>query len=106
MNDPEASRQTAHVFLDAVAVHNRTDPTDHDTRDEMRALAIQRLNDVGSIRVTQDDETGRITMDIGPATTGIIAVMIAFLEGWAACSGIDRDQLISEVRSIIDLEIR
>ncbi len=102
MLDPEASRQTAHIFLDAVAVNNRHDPTDDATRDDMTALAMQRLTKVGSILLLQDDETGQITLDISRAQTGIIAVIIACLDGWAACSGVDRDQLITEVRNIID----
>lgn len=68
----------------------------------MTALAMQRLTEVGSILLTQDADTGRITLDISRAQTGIIAVIIACLDGWAACSGIDRDQLIAEVRNIID----
>jgi hypothetical protein len=100
--DPRASRETAHIFLDAVAVNNRRDPTDGATRDNMTALALQRLTEVGSILLTQDDETGRISLDISRAQTGIIAVIIACLDGWAACSGVDRDQLIAEVRNIID----
>ena len=105
MLDPEASRQTAHIFLDAVAVHHRGDPTDDDARDDMTDLALQRLRGVGSIRLTQDDETGRVTLDIARAQTGILAVIIACLDGWAACSGVDRDELISEVRSIVDTHL-
>lgn len=104
MLDPEASRQTAHIFLDAVAVHDRGSdlPIDHDARDDMTDLALQRLTEVGSIRLKQDDETGRITLDIARAGTGIIALIIACLDGWAACAGIDRDELIAEVRTLID----
>ena len=105
MLDPEASRQTAHIFLDAVAVNNRRDPTDHAAREDMTALALQRLTEVGSILLLQDDETGRISLDISRAQTGIIAVIIACLDGWAACSGVDRDDLINEVRVIIDTEL-
>jgi len=105
MLDPEASRQTAHIFLDAAAVHHRSDPTDDATRDAMTDLALQRLADAGSIRLAQDDETGRITLDIARAQTGILAVIIACLDGWAACSGQDRDALIAEVRTIIDTHL-
>lgn len=104
MLDAEASRQTAHIFLDAVAVHDRASdqPTDHDARDDMTNLALQRLTEVGSIRLEQDDETGRITLDIARAGTGIIAVIVACLDGWAACARMDRDELIANVRTIID----
>jgi len=105
MLDAEASRQTAHIFLDAVAVHHRGDSTDGDARDEMTALALQRLTEAGSILITQDEETGRFTLDIARAQTGILAVIIACLDGWAACSGVDRDELIAEVRRIVDTHL-
>jgi hypothetical protein len=105
MLDPEASRQTAHIFLDAAAVHHRDDPTADDVRDEMTGLAFERLTEVGSIRLTQDDETGAMTLDIARAGTGILAVIIACLDGWAACSGVDRDELIIEVRRIVDANL-
>jgi len=105
MLDPEASRQTAHIFLDAAAVHHRGDPTDHDSRDDMTALALQRLVEVGSIRITQDGESGPITLDIARAQTGIVAVIIACLDGWAACRGVDRDELIAEVRTMVDTHL-
>lgn len=105
MLDPEASRQTAHIFLDAAAVHHHGDQTDDDARDTMTDLALQRLAEVGSIRITQDDETGRIALDIARAQTGILAVIIACLNGWAACSGLDRDELIAEVRTIVDTHL-
>jgi hypothetical protein len=28
--------------------------------------------------------------------------MIACLDGWAACAGVDRDELIAQVRGIVD----
>jgi hypothetical protein len=102
MLDAEASRQTAHIFLDAAAIHNRHDLTDLEARDDMTGLAFERLAEVGSILITQDDETGRVTLDIARAGTGIVAVIIACLDGWAACAGEDRDALISEVRRIVD----
>jgi hypothetical protein len=105
MLDPEASRQTAHIFLDAAAVHHGDDPTADDVRDEMTALALQRISEVGSIRLMRDDETGAVTLDIARAGTGILAVIIACLDGWAGCSGVDRDELISEVRRIVDANL-
>ena len=65
-------------------------------------MALERLPEVGAIRLTQDEETGAITLDIARAGTGILAVIIACLDGWAGCSGVDRDELISEVRGIVD----
>ena len=76
-----------------------------DSRDEMTGLALQRLTDVGAILLTQDDETGQVTLDIARAGTGIIAVIVACLDGWAACVGVDRDELIAEVRTIVDLHL-
>ncbi|MCU1624100.1 MAG: hypothetical protein JWL79_2945 [Frankiales bacterium] len=102
MLNPEASRQTAHIFLDAVAVHNRNDATDDDARDEMTGLVLDRLREVGSIQILQDDETGNLTLDFRAAGSGIIAVMVALLDGWVGSSGVDRDVLVSEVRDIID----
>lgn len=59
----------------------------------------------GSIRVMQDDETGAISLDIARAQTNMLAVITARLDGWAGCSGVDRDELIVEVRSIIDAHL-
>lgn len=83
-------------------MHNRSDATDDDARDDMTGLVLERLAEVGSIQILQDDETGKLTLDFRAAGSGIIAVMIAFLDGWASSSGADRDFLISEVRDIID----
>jgi hypothetical protein len=30
------------------------------------------------------------------------SVIVACLDGWAACAGVDRDELITEVRAIVD----
>ena len=54
----------------------------------MTDLALQRLAEAGSIRVMRNDETGSITLDIARAQTGILAVIIACLDGWARCSGV------------------
>lgn len=105
MLDSEASRQTAHIFLDAAAIHHRGDSTDDGARDEMTGLALQRLTEVGSILVTMNDETGTVVLDIARAQTGILAVIIACLDGWAGCAGVDRDELIAEVRTIIDAHL-
>lgn len=105
MLDPEASRQTAHIFLDAAGLHRHDEPADFDQRDEMTALALARLPEVGSIILTQDDDTGAITLDIARAATGIITVIIAALQGWATCAGVDRDVIIGEIRRIVDEEL-
>lgn len=42
------------------------------------------------------------TLDIARAGTGIIAVIRGCLDGWAACAGMDRDELIADVRTMID----
>lgn len=105
MLDAEASRQTAHIFLDAAAVHHLDDATDFATRDDMTELALRRLREVGSILLTQDDETGRVSLDITRAQTGILAVIVACVEGWANCAGVDPDEIITEVRRIIDAEL-
>jgi hypothetical protein len=102
MLDAEASRQTAHIFLDVAAIHDRGDLSDMDSRDQMTGLAFQRLQEVGAILLTQDDDTGQITLDIARAGTGIISVIVACLDGWAGCAGVDRDELIAEVRTIVD----
>lgn len=106
MLDPEASRQTAHIFLDAVSIHHPHEQADHDARDDMTGLALERLQDVGSIQVTLDDETGRVALDIRAAGTGIITVIQILLQGWATCAGVDRDVLINEARRIVDEELR
>ena len=105
MLDPEASRQTAHVFLDAAAIYHPKDSTSFEVRDDMTELAIQRLREVGSIGVSQDDETSRVSVDMSTAVTGIIAVISACVQGWAKTAGVDRDLIISEVRNIIDTDL-
>ena len=102
MRDPEASRLTAHVFLDAAAVHDHDDLSNADVRDDMTELAMQRLAEIGSIEILQDEDTGRISLDFARAGTGIIAVIVTCLQGWATSAGLDRDQVISTVRGIID----
>jgi len=71
MLDAEASRQTAHIFLDAVAIHNRDDATDLETRDEMTDLALRRLAEVGSIQILKmtRQETSLSTLGaLGPGS--------------------------------------
>jgi hypothetical protein len=100
--EAEASRQTAHIFLDVAAIHDGEDVSDLEARDAMTGVALQRLLDVGSILLTQDDDTGQITLDIARAGTGIVAVIVACLDGWAASAGVNRSELIAEVRTIVD----
>ena len=56
--------------------------------------------------IVQDDETGAITLDLRAAATGIIAVIVTCLQGWATATGVDRDRIISEVRAIVDADLR
>jgi len=77
-------------------VHHLDDLTDFTTRDDLTELALRPLREVGSILLTQDDETGRVSLDIARAQTGIIAVTVACVEGWASCAGVDPDEIITE----------
>ena len=100
MIDPEASRQTAHIFLDAASTQVRDGSATDDERDDMVALALERLRDVGAIELEQVD--GGLTLDIRRLQTGVLAVIVALLRGWSSCAGVDEDELIVEVRRIID----
>ena len=105
MIDPEASRRTAHLFLDAAAVQHQDDDTNFDERDDMVALILERpLAEAGAIQLEQDDD-GHITVDIRRLQTGVLAVITALLEGWASCAQVDRDLIIADVRRIIDEHI-
>lgn len=104
MIDPETTRFAAHVLLDAVSVHGEID-ADEDQLDEMRGLSVDRLAEIDAVRVTQDDETGKVTVDIRRLLTASLVVIHAALTGWAACRDVDRDQLITEMRAIVDESI-
>jgi hypothetical protein len=104
MIDPETTRLVAHVLLDAASVQS-ADQADDDQRDDMYGLAIDRLAEVEAVRVTQDDETGRVSVDIRRLTTASLVLINGLLDGWAAAAGVDRDQLIAELRGIVDEQV-
>lgn len=101
MIDPETTRLTAQVLLDAAAVQSARDLSD-DQRDDMYGLAVDRLADVQAVRVTVDDETGRGTVDIRRLVTASLVLVNGLLDGWAASAEVDRDQLVAEMRRIVD----
>lgn len=101
MIDPETTRLAAHVLLDAASVQS-DDQADDDERDEMYGLAVDRLADIDAIRVTQNDESGKITVDIRRLATASLVLVNGLLDGWASTAGVDRDHLIAEMRRIVD----
>lgn len=102
MIDPETTRQAAHVFLDAVTVHQGDEQADDDTRDDMMGLALDRLGEVRAVRPVVD-ESGQITgVDIRRLTTAAGLVIHALVRGWARETGADPDELIAHVRGVID----
>jgi hypothetical protein len=104
MIDPESTRQAAHVLLDAVSVH-QDDAPGHDTRDDMMGIALERLGEIGAVRPMVDDN-GTITgADIRRLTTAAGLVIHAMLRGWAASAKVDPDELLAEVRLIVDESI-
>jgi hypothetical protein len=101
MKDPETTRLVAHVLLDGVAVHNDPNLSEDDS-DEMRNIAIDRLAEVEAVRVTQNDETGRLQVDIVRLATAAMLVVKVALESCAEATGQDRDVLIAGYRAEID----
>jgi hypothetical protein len=71
MADEEATRGAAHVLLDMLSAF------DAGLDDHAVVLAAQRLNDVGAITATRDDEAGVTTMDARPLISAALNLLSA-----------------------------
>lgn len=101
MIDPQGTRLAAAVLLDAASVQS-DDRADADQRDDMYGIVVDRLREIEAVRVTQDDESGKVSVDIRRLLTAAMVLINGCLDGWAAAAHVDRDELIAEMRRIVD----
>ena len=63
---------------------------------------MERLADIKAIRLTEDDETGRRTLDTRRLNSAILVLVNGLLDLLVSSSGVDRDELITEMRRFVD----
>lgn len=94
---PEAGRQAAHVWLDAVSAH---DPAD-DSMDVVNR-ALERMNDAGAVTAAFDERTAEVTVDYTDLAGGTITLIDILVKRLAAARGIDPAAVVHEIRRLVD----
>lgn len=79
LTDPEITRQAAHVLLDALSIYD-----DLGVQDPDRAIgtALQRLGEIGAIRLLVDDEAETKTVDARPLLLAALQLITASTTQW------------------------
>jgi len=101
MTDPEVTRQTAHVLLDALSAFD--DSSNPDPNAGMR-LALRRLQEIDAVSILYDDETDTRTVDAQPLLQAslnlLTSAIVTRLNENPNLPGVD---VITELREVTDL---
>lgn len=88
------SRDAANVLLDALSAF---DPEASGNNEAIK-LALRRLEDVGAITATYDDEEDVLTLDADPLLMGTLSLLVTLTELIAQDRSMDRRVLIHTLR--------
>jgi len=64
-------------------------------------LTLRRLNDVGAVTATIDDDDN-LTVNIDNLTAGVLISMLWFLTRLAEARGVDRSEVVNDLRLFLD----
>ena len=64
-------------------------------------LTLRRLNDVGAVTATKDDDDN-LTVNIDNLTAGVLISMLWFLTRLAEARGVDRSEVVNDLRLFLD----
>lgn len=97
---PEQGRLAAHVPLDAASVFDSEvgDPKNAETVD----LALERLNEVGAVSATFDDETDEVTLNATDLIGGTVTTLMYLIGQLSLSSGEKEHDVIAKTREFLD----
>lgn len=96
----EPAGQAMHVLLDMVAAYD--DEASEDDNDRAIKTAALRLNEIGAITATRDDETATTTVIADPLLIAAMTTIDAFLRQLALELGHDRLTVLRTIREHLD----
>jgi hypothetical protein len=97
---PEAGRQAAHVLLDAVSVWDVSATGQQNSA--ASDLALARLNEVGAVTATYDDDTEELNLDASELLGGVMVLVQQLVSNLSTCTGMDREEVIALTRESLD----
>lgn len=97
----DLGRQSGHVLLDMLVSH---DPELADPRANFPAArtAFQRLNEIGAVTATRDDETETTTVNVSDLIAGTLVTMNLLVALLARKTNSDPESVIAAVRTLLD----
>ena len=96
---PEQGRQAAQVMLDCLSVWDVG--ADDMLNTSALNLTLRRLNDVGAVTATIDDDDN-LTVNIDNLTAGVLISMLWFLTRLAEARGVDRSEVVNDLRLFLN----
>lgn len=97
---PEKGRLAAHVLLDAASVWSES--VNEEANTEVMNLALHRLDDIGPVKVEQDDTTGQIVVDVSQLAGGAVVALQWLISRLAEGRGFSREVVINDLRAFLD----
>ncbi|MBM9462671.1 hypothetical protein JL108_04355 [Aeromicrobium sp. YIM 150415] len=94
---PVNGREAAHVLLDMISAF---DPEDDDAA--AMKLAMGRMNEIGAVTATFDDETDAVDLDATGLMGGTLITLQRLITLLATAHGVDEATTIIELREFID----
>jgi hypothetical protein len=95
---PEAGRQAAHVFLDAISGGIFTG---QDVDTAAVDLAVARLNEINAVEATLDD-ADNLTLDISDLVGGIVVAMGFLVNQVSLYADVDAQEVVIKTREFLD----
>jgi hypothetical protein len=96
---PEQGRQAAFVLLDALSGR---EPGGPDAGNEaVMNLALRRLNEVGAVTATMDDETEEVTVDVSNLVGGTLVTLQWLVSALAERRGCDETVVVHDLRGFL-----
>jgi hypothetical protein len=103
MPDYEATRAAAHVILDVLSGYD-TDVPDRVSGTAMET-AFRRINAVGAVAATMNDETGTLTVDATPLMGAILVPLQYLIRQLELYAEISRDDVLTKLREYVDASL-
>ena len=96
---PDAGRQAAHVLLDAVSAWSAE--ADEAANENAINLAIERLNEIGTVTATLDDQEA-LDVNVSNLVGGTLVTMTWLVRQLSLSAAVDQAEVIVNAREFLE----
>jgi len=96
---PDAGRQAAHVLLDAVSAWSAE--ADEAANENAINLAIERLNEIGAVTATLDDQEA-LDVNVSNLVGGTLVTMTWLVRQLSLSAAVDQAEVIVNAREFLE----